>query len=180
MTSNLGFIDDSHPNMVGKEFVNVSQPEATNTQCPKEKFTLNSLLFWRGPQTEGSKTRIIVPNHAVPPSTKREDHPNSKFCGNMIRTTKYTLLSFFPKNLWEQLHRFANVFFISIVLLNWIMDIFGKEIAAFPVIFVLGVTAVKDVFEDRRRYKSDRRINNATCRVWSRCIKAYQNYSRVI
>lgn len=39
-----------------------------------------------------------------------------------------------------------------------------------PVIFVLGVTALKDFFEDRRRLASDRRVNNSTCRVYVRWV----------
>ena len=42
-----------------------------------------------------------------------------------------------------------------------------------PVIFVLGVTAIKDAFEDRRRRLSDRRINNSTCRVYQPDVKRY-------
>ena len=50
-----------------------------------------------------------------------------------------------PKNLLEQFHRFANLYFLFIVLLNWIPAIsaFGKEVTMIPVIFVLGVTAIK-------------------------------------
>lgn len=85
-------------------------------------------------------------------------------------TTKYTLLTFLPKNLFEQFHRFANLYFLFIVLLNWVPSInaFGKEISMLPVIFVLGVTAIKDAFEDRRRYVSDKRVNNSTCRIYNR------------
>ncbi|XP_004524683.1 probable phospholipid-transporting ATPase VB isoform X3 [Ceratitis capitata] len=112
--------------------------------------------------------RIVVPNHTVPPKTPKRDHPNGDFVGNKIRTTKYTLLSFVPKNLLEQFHRVANLYFIFIVLLNWFpaINAFGKEVAMIPVLFVLGVTAVKDLFEDRRRRSSDKRINNTTCRVY--------------
>ncbi|XP_068140555.1 phospholipid-transporting ATPase VD isoform X1 [Drosophila tropicalis] len=112
--------------------------------------------------------RMVVPNHTVPPKTPKNEHPNGQFVGNKIRTTKYTLLSFIPKNLLEQFHRVANLYFIFIVLLNFVPEInaFGKEIAMIPVIFVLGVTAVKDLFEDRRRRASDKRINNTTCRVY--------------
>ena len=39
-----------------------------------------------------------------------------------------------------------------------------------PLIFVLMVTLVKDLFEDRRRYISDRRVNNSTCRVYKRYV----------
>ena len=127
-------------------------------------------LFWKSsPTTEGPKTRTIFPNHCFPPNTPPDQHPNGKYPSNLIRTTKYTLISFLPKNLFEQFHRFANLYFISIVLLNWIPPInaFGKEIAMMPVMFVLGVTAIKDLFEDRRRHNSDKRVNNTTCRVYS-------------
>ncbi|XP_055381993.1 phospholipid-transporting ATPase VA isoform X2 [Condylostylus longicornis] len=113
--------------------------------------------------------RIVVPNHTVPPKTPKSEHPNGLYVGNKIRTTKYTLLSFIPKNLLEQFHRVANLYFIFIVLLNWFpaINAFGKEIAMIPVLFVLGVTAIKDLFEDRRRRASDQRINNSTCRVYN-------------
>lgn len=70
----------------------------------------------------------------------------------------------------EQLHRAANLYFIFIVILNWLpwINAFGKEISVIPVLFVLGVTGIKDLFEDRRRYASDKRINNSTCRVYCR------------
>ena len=112
--------------------------------------------------------RTVVPNHAVPPSVKAKHHPNKAYSDNAIRTSKYTPLSFIPKNLLEQFHRFANLYFLFIVLLNWIPAIsaFGKEVAMIPVIFVLGVTAIKDAFEDYRRRQSDLRINNSTCRVY--------------
>ena len=112
--------------------------------------------------------RTVVPNHVVPPGVKAKHHPNQAYSDNAIRTSKYTPLSFIPKNLLEQFHRFANLYFLFIVLLNWIPAIsaFGKEVAMIPVIFVLGVTAIKDAFEDYRRRQSDLRINNSTCRVY--------------
>lgn len=117
-----------------------------------------------------SKIRTIVPNHLVPLKTPLNEHPNGKSPSNKVRTTKYTFLSFLPKNLLEQFHRVANLYFIFIVLLNWFpaINAFGKEVAMIPVVFVLSVTAVKDLFEDRRRRISDNRINNSTCRIYKR------------
>ena len=91
---------------------------------------------------------------------------------NAIRTSKYSWLTFLPKNLFEQFHRFANIYFLSIIILNWLpaINAFGKEIAMFPLLFVLSVTAVKDLFEDRRRHKSDKEVNNRRCSVYSRCV----------
>lgn len=87
---------------------------------------------------------------------------------NAVHTTKYTIITFIPKNLWEQAHRWANLFFVFIALLNFVpaVEAVGKEIGFVPVIFVLGVTAVKDIFEDYRRYKSDRTENGRLCKVY--------------
>ena len=38
---------------------------------------------------------------------------------------------------------------------------------------VLIVTAIKDLFEDRRRYKSDKRVNNSCCRVFRQAATTY-------
>ncbi|KAK4887192.1 hypothetical protein RN001_003463 [Aquatica leii] len=127
------------------------------------------ILLRRSPRGEQEERyRIVVPNHTVPPKTPRKEHPNGNRPNNKVRTTKYTLLSFLPRNLLEQFHRVANLYFIFIVLLNWFpaINAFGKEIAMIPVLFVLGVTAVKDLFEDRRRHASDKRVNNSTCRIY--------------
>lgn len=114
--------------------------------------------------------RLIVPNHILPSNIPRREHPNAKYKGNQINTTKYTWLTFLPKNLYEQFHRIANLYFIFIVILNWIPSIsaFGKEVSLIPVIFVLGITMVKDWFEDLRRKSSDERVNSLTCRVYCR------------
>ncbi|XP_051166407.1 phospholipid-transporting ATPase VD isoform X1 [Leptopilina boulardi] len=125
-------------------------------------------VYCFGSPPEEPRLRTIVPNHLVSPKTPPSRHPNGARIDNRVRTTKYTTLSFLPRNLLEQFHRVANLYFIFIVMLNWVPEInaFGKEIAMFPVLFVLGVTAVKDFFEDRRRLASDKRVNNSTCRVY--------------
>ncbi|CAG9563357.1 unnamed protein product [Danaus chrysippus] len=135
-------------------------------------------VFWlmrRQQPTVDNRHLVVIPNHLVPDKTPPKDHPNGQRCNNKIRTTKYTLLSFLPKNLFEQFHRIANVYFIFIVLLNWVpaINAFGKEVAMLPVLFVLGVTAIKDLFEDRRRHLSDKRINNSFCRVYKKSVERY-------
>ncbi len=39
---------------------------------------------------------------------------------NRIQTTRYNILTFIPKNLFEQFHRVANIYFAIIIGLNWI------------------------------------------------------------
>lgn len=130
--------------------------------------------YYFGSLPEEPKLRTIIPNHLVPPKTPPKQHPNGTI-DNRVRTTKYTPLTFLPRNLLEQFHRVANIYFIFIVFLNWWPEInaFGKEISIIPVMFVLGVTAIKDFFEDRRRFASDRRVNNSTCRVYCSDVNRY-------
>ena len=51
------------------------------------------------------KQRVVVPNHLVPAATKKREHPNGKWADNYVCTTKYTMLSFIPKNLFEQVSK---------------------------------------------------------------------------
>ncbi|XP_018645576.1 phospholipid-transporting atpase [Schistosoma mansoni] len=92
-----------------------------------------------------------------------------KYLTNYIKTTKYTIWTFIPLNLWEQLHRFANIYFIFILILNFIPDIdaFAKEIAPIPVLITLAIVAIKDAYEDFRRYLLDRKVNKKPCEVYS-------------
>ncbi|XP_077093526.1 phospholipid-transporting ATPase VD isoform X2 [Siphateles boraxobius] len=92
------------------------------------------------------------------------------YCRNKVRTTKYTFLSFIPKNLFEQLHRFANVYFVFLGALNFvpIVNAFQPEISIIPIVFVMSITAVKDLWEDQRRSKSDQKVNNCLCDVYDR------------
>jgi hypothetical protein len=39
---------------------------------------------------------------------------------NRIRTTRYNILTFLPKNLFEQFHRVANIYFAILIGLNWV------------------------------------------------------------
>jgi len=140
-----------------------------NTSATNVKQGLQNFWRRRYKRSNNVKTREITPNNNAINGNSSE--PNSKrYKNNYVSTTKYSLLTFLPKNLFEQFHRFANVYFLSIILLNYCPRIgaFGKEIAMVPVVFVLGVTMIKDIFEDRRRRISDKKVNNSLCSVWRR------------
>eukprot|EP00052_Salpingoeca_macrocollata_P021823 m.187947 g.187947 ORF g.187947 m.187947 type:complete len:1126 (-) comp21635_c1_seq3:101-3478(-) len=95
------------------------------------------------------------------------NRPEQGFVGNAVCTTKYTTLNFIPRNLFEQFHRGANVYFLLLVVLNWIpqLNVFGKEVSMLPLIAVLGTTMIKDGYENYRRRKSDNETNARITRV---------------
>lgn len=89
------------------------------------------------------------------------------FARNSIRTGKYSIFTFIPRNLFEQFHRVAYIYFLIIAVLNQLpqLAVFGRGVSILPLAFVLLVTAVKDVFEDYRRHRSDRIENNRLASV---------------
>ncbi|RXN06774.1 putative phospholipid-transporting ATPase VD isoform X1 [Labeo rohita] len=118
-------------------------------------------------QRLSGKRRVVV-SRCGP--LQAEYHNFSKgFQNNSIRTTKYTLISFIPMNLFQQFHRAANLYFLFLVLLNWVpvVEAFQKEITMIPLGVVLTVIAFKDAMEDYRRYCYDKRINNTLTHIYS-------------
>ncbi|XP_020846231.1 phospholipid-transporting ATPase VD isoform X2 [Phascolarctos cinereus] len=119
------------------------------------------------------KHRVVIPRARC----FKEEY--EKICGtymnNRIRTTKYTLLNFVPRNLFEQFHRAANLYFLLLVVLNWVplVEAFQKEITMLPLVVVLTIIAIKDGLEDYRKYKIDKQINNLITKVYSRKDKKY-------
>lgn len=96
--------------------------------------------------------------------------PNRHFSGNAIKTTKYTPLLFIPMNLFEQFHRLANLYFVGLAILNFVpvVNAFQPEVALIPICVILALTALKDAWEDFRRYQSDRKLNNMPCFIFTR------------
>ncbi|KAF3796595.1 Phospholipid-transporting ATPase 1 [Nymphaea thermarum] len=90
-----------------------------------------------------------------------------EFAGNEIRSSKYSVFTFLPRNLFEQFHRVAYIYFLVIAVLNQLpqLAVFGRTASVLPLLFVLFVTAVKDAYEDFRRHRSDKIENNRMARV---------------
>lgn len=97
--------------------------------------------------------RTIVPYELQPWAT------------NAIRTTKYTWYSFVPKNVFEQFHSLANVYFLILSAMQCIPSIsisHGIPTIFPPLMLVLGVSALRDAMEDIKRGRQDRKENLST------------------
>ncbi|XP_047466409.1 probable phospholipid-transporting ATPase VD [Mugil cephalus] len=109
------------------------------------------------------------------PHQREHEAISKNFKGNAIRTTKYSLLTFIPMNLFQQFHRVANLYFLFLALLNWVpaVEAFQKEITMIPLLLVLTAIAIKDAVEDYRRYLFDKNVNNSVVQVFCGTQKAY-------
>lgn len=90
-----------------------------------------------------------------------------KFKNNSISTGKYTLVTFLPKFLYEQFRKYANIFFLSIGLLQQIPGISptGRYVTIVPLFVILTITAIKEIVEDFQRHREDRKINDSKVEV---------------
>lgn len=88
-------------------------------------------------------------------------------CNNGVRTSKYTIVSFIPKNLWYQLHLFANVYFLcaaGLQMIPAVSDSGGRPLLLIPLLFVITVSAFRDAIEDMKRHNNDKQENKRTVR----------------
>lgn len=75
---------------------------------------------------------------------------NIKFMGNKISTAKYNIASFLPIFLYVEFSKSANLFFLFISGIQQIPNISptSRYTTLVPLIFVLLLTAVKEIIED--------------------------------
>lgn len=89
------------------------------------------------------------------------------YATNQVLTSKYTILTFIPRNLLEQFRRVANVFFLCIAILQFFpkFSTISPGLVLLPLLIVLTITALKDSYEDVKRHQSDRRVNHTVART---------------
>ena len=92
---------------------------------------------------------------------------NKKFGNNEITTTKYNVITLIPKNLFYQLCRASNMYFLIVCILNC-LSFSPKDpvsmIATFS--FVLIFTMGKDAVLDYSRFKQDQKSNSRICLIY--------------
>ncbi|KAG2453311.1 hypothetical protein HYH02_001535 [Chlamydomonas schloesseri] len=98
-------------------------------------------------------------------SLETEEHLAGHYRGNYASTTKYTLLTYLPKALFEQYRRVANIFFTLMAALSLTpFSPLRPWTCWTPLVIVVGVSMIKEAREDYKRYKQDREVNERpTC-----------------
>ncbi|WCJ39486.1 ATPase E1-E2 type family protein / haloacid dehalogenase-like hydrolase family protein [Euphorbia peplus] len=89
-----------------------------------------------------------------------------KYCSNYISTTKYNVVSFLPKALFEQFRRVANIYFLLAAILSLTpVAPFSAVSMIFPLAFVVGISMAKEALEDWRRFIQDMKVNTRKAMV---------------
>lgn len=106
-------------------------------------------------------SRVIFCNQA-----HRHREKPFKYRSNYVSTTKYNILTFFPKALFEQFRRVANLYFLFAAGLALTpLTPFNPSTLIAPLVFVVGVSMLKEAIEDWRRFLQDREVNSRKVKV---------------
>ncbi|KAK2973130.1 hypothetical protein RJ640_012194 [Escallonia rubra] len=83
-----------------------------------------------------------------------------KYCSNYTTTTKYNILTFLPKAIYEQFRRVANIYFLLAACLSVTpFAPFDAFSVIAPLVFVVGLSMTKEAMEDWRRFIQDMKVN---------------------
>ncbi|CAI2350474.1 unnamed protein product [Caenorhabditis sp. 36 PRJEB53466] len=91
----------------------------------------------------------------------REYNAQFRYADNLIKTSKYNIITFVPQNLFEQFQRIANFYFLILMILQFVPQISSISwySTAVPLVIVLAFSAIKDGYDDVQRHISDRNVN---------------------
>ncbi|XP_028807440.1 probable phospholipid-transporting ATPase 4 [Neltuma alba] len=88
------------------------------------------------------------------------------YCRNDISTTKYNVVTFLPKALYEQFRRVANIYFLVAACLSASpISPFSPVSMIAPLAFVVGLSMAKEALEDWRRFRQDVKVNHRNASV---------------
>ncbi|KAK4467824.1 hypothetical protein MN116_008747 [Schistosoma mekongi] len=105
-----------------------------------------------------SNTREIYANGYINLNGEKFHHT---YCNNTICSARYTWYNFILKNLYEQFHNIANVYFLLIIITYFFVDHVGDvTVTIMPLFIILLITMIKDGIEDILRHNADKQLNS--------------------
>ncbi|PWY87714.1 haloacid dehalogenase-like hydrolase [Aspergillus heteromorphus CBS 117.55] len=91
-----------------------------------------------------------------------DERTGKVYIGNYIRSSRYSLWSFFPRQLFAQFTKLANFYFLIVAILQMIpgLSTTGSFTTLVPLLIFVAISMGKEGFDDWRRYRLDKEENN--------------------
>lgn len=125
----------------------------------KDKFTMIVLRQTPIPPSKDGRHIDLDASRTRPPLDERtgKDH-----IGNSIRSSRYTVWNFLPRQLFFQFSKLANAYFLLVSILQMIpgLSTTGTYTTIAPLLVFVAISMGKEGYDDYRRYKLDKVENN--------------------
>lgn len=97
-----------------------------------------------------------------------DERTGKHYIGNTIRSSRYTLWNFFPRQLFFQFSKLANAYFLLISILQMIpgWSTTGNYTTIVPLMVFVAISMGKEGYDDIRRYRLDQVENNRMTRIF--------------
>ncbi|PGH21659.1 hypothetical protein AJ80_03092 [Polytolypa hystricis UAMH7299] len=91
-----------------------------------------------------------------------DERTGRHYISNTIRSSRYSIWSFFPRQLVAQFSKLANFYFLTVAILQMIpgLSTTGTFTTFVPLMIFVGISMGKEGFDDFRRYRLDREENS--------------------
>lgn len=99
-----------------------------------------------------------------------DERRNGPFIDNTIRSSRYTIWNFLPRQLIAQFSKLANFYFLCVSILQMIpqFSTTGTYTTIVPLLFFITLSISKEGYDDYRRYKLDKAENNREVEIFRR------------
>lgn len=96
-----------------------------------------------------------------------DNRTGQPYMSNRIRTSRYTVWNFLPRQLLYQFSRLANAYFLIIAILQMIpgFSTTGRFTTIIPLLVFVFLTMAKEGYDDFKRYRLDKAENNSKARI---------------
>ncbi|EER37380.1 P-type ATPase [Histoplasma capsulatum H143] len=100
-----------------------------------------------------------------------DERTGKHYISNRIRSSRYSLWSFFPRQLVAQFSKLANFYFLVLSILQMIpgLSTTGTFTTFVPLMIFVGISMAKEGFDDFRRYRLDKEENNRIAYILRPC-----------
>lgn len=92
---------------------------------------------------------------------------NKPYVNNIITSSRYTLISFLPRQLIAQFSKVANCYFMCVAILQLIpsWSTTGTSTTIIPLSIFISISMLREAYDDYRRHKLDKEENNRATTV---------------
>lgn len=96
-----------------------------------------------------------------------DERTNKPYCNNVITSSRYTVYSFFPRQLYAQYSKIANAYFLLVAILQMVpsWSTTGTYTTIVPLMIFLSISMAREAWDDIRRHKLDKEENDKLTKV---------------